>query len=184
MCWESSASADGSLLSMPWATPCTHPARPWRDSRETWFVSPWARERLSIRSPRQTESVNGSFSLPCPRDRQGLQCRRNNLPVPQPGWEVKAFCRSAAVWGPRPPASKKVTKFQPLRSIPSPSVKMGRKSRKRERSQEEGSLGTADSHSEGQWILEGQSRTVQRGPHLGKGRGKAPVPGESGEGTG
>lgn len=42
------------------------------------------------------------------------------------------------MWGPRPPAMERPTKFQPLRSTPSPSVKMGRKSKGQERSEGRG----------------------------------------------
>lgn len=138
MSWNSSVSAKSSLPNGPWDTPCTHPATPRRGSTRTWCASPWAQERPSIRSPRQMGSVNGSFSLPCLVDLPRLQCPKTNQPATQPGWEVKAFCRSAAAWGPRPPAMEKTIKFQPLRSTPSPSVKTGRKSRGQERSEGRG----------------------------------------------
>lgn len=132
MSWESSVCTEGSLPNMPWAILCTHPATPWRGSTRTWCAFQWDPERRSIRSPRRMGSVNGNFSLPCPVDLPGLQCPKTNQPAPLPGWEVKAFCRSAAAWGSRHPAMERIIKFQPLRSIPSPSVKMGRKSRGQE----------------------------------------------------
>lgn len=138
MSWESSVSAESSLPNMPWVMPCTRPAMPWRGSTRTWCGFRWDRERPSIRFPRRMGSVNGNFSLLCPVDLPGLQCPKTDQPAPQPGWEVKAFCRSAAAWGPQPPALARAIKFQPLRSTPSPSVKMGRKSRGQERSEGRG----------------------------------------------
>lgn len=64
---------------------------------------------------------------------------------------------------------ERTTKFQPLRSTPSPSVKMGRKSRGQERSEGRGlrgmSLGThPTSYLEGQFTLPGgQDRTMRLG---------------------
>lgn len=139
MSWESSVSAESSLLNTPCrAIPCTRPATPWKGSTRTWCASQWDQERPSIRSPRRMGSANGNFSLQCPVNLPGLQCPKTSQPAPQPGWEVKAFCRCAAVWGPQPPAMERPTKFQPLRSTPSPSVKMGRKSRGQERSEGRG----------------------------------------------
>lgn len=138
MSWEFSVSAESSLPKVPWATPCTHPATPWRGSTGTWCASLWAQERPSIKSPRRMGSVNGSFSLPCPVDRPGLQCPKTDQPAPRPGWGAKAFCRSAAARGSRLPAMERTIQLQPLRSTPSPSVKTGRKSRGQERSEGRG----------------------------------------------
>lgn len=135
MSWESNVSAESSLRNTPWAIPCTRPATPSRGNTRTWFASQWDLERPSIRSPRRMGSVNGNFSLRCPVNLPGLQCPKTSQPAPQPGWEAKAFCRCAAVRGPPPIAVERPTKFQPLRSTPSPSVKMGRKSRGQERSE-------------------------------------------------
>lgn len=180
MSWESSVSAESNLPNTPWAIPCTHPAMPWRANTRTWCAFQWDRERPSIRSPRRMGSVSGNFSLRCPVNLPGLQCPKTNQPAPQPGWEVKAFCRCAAVWGPRPPAMERTTKFQPLRSTPSPSVKMGRKSRGQERS--EGRQGAGDDLRHPPHFLLGRPvhsswmtrRDHQTRDHVGTGWGRRP----------
>ena len=130
MSWESSVCDESSPPNTPWATRCTHPATSWRDSARTWFAFRWALQRPSIRSPRRMGSVNGKFSLPYPADLPGWRWPETHQPAPLPGWEVKAFCKCAVAWGPRPPVMERIIRFRPLRSTPSPSVKMGRKSRK------------------------------------------------------
>lgn len=179
MSWESSVCAESSLPNMPWAIPCTLPARPWRGSTRTWCAFQCDRERPSIRSPRRRGSVSGNFSLPCPVNLPESQLPRTSQPAPQPGWEVKAFCRSAAAWGPRPPAMERIIKFQPLRSTPSPSVRLGRKSRGQERSEGGGNdlRHHSPSHSEGQATFLDDKTEPPKEAHLGMGRGRGPDPG-------
>lgn len=141
MSWESSVCDESSPPNTPWATRCMHPATPWRDSTRTWFAFRWDLQRPSIRSPRQMGSVNGKFSLPYPADLPGWRWPETRQPAPLPGWEVKAFCKCAVAWGPRHPVMERIIRSQPLRSTPSPSVKMGRKSKGQERSEgQEGDL--------------------------------------------
>lgn len=92
------------------------------------------------------ESVSGNISLLCTVDQPGSQCPKTSQRAPQLGWEVKVFCRSAAAWTPQPPTSERTIKFQPLRSTPSPSVKMEKKFR--EQGQKRGLGENIGSHSD------------------------------------